>query len=58
VENTAVAISIEINDYLRKEGLMLRKTKKQVLKELSEKRRVVQTIDFDKGTYAQHFSRD
>jgi SWI/SNF-related matrix-associated actin-dependent regulator of chromatin subfamily A-like protein 1 len=40
-----------LGNYLRKEGLMLRRTKKQVLKELPDKRRVVQVIDFDKGTY-------
>jgi SWI/SNF-related matrix-associated actin-dependent regulator 1 of chromatin subfamily A len=32
---------------------MLRRTKQQVLKELPAKRRVVQTIDFDKGTYGE-----
>lgn len=40
-----------LGNYLKKEGLMLRRTKAQVLKELPAKRRVVQTIDFDKGTY-------
>lgn len=37
--------------YLKREGLMLRRTKEQVLKELPPKRRVVQTVDFDSGTY-------
>lgn len=37
--------------YLRREGLMLRRTKAQVLKELPPKRRVVQTVDFDGGKY-------
>ncbi len=40
-----------LGDYLRREGLMLRRTKEQVLKELPPKRRVVQTVDFDNGTY-------
>ena len=42
-----------LGDYLRREGLMLRRTKDQVLKELPPKRRVVQTIDFDTGTYSK-----
>lgn len=42
-----------LGNYLKKEGLMLRRTKAQVLKELPAKRRVVQTIDFDKGTYGE-----
>lgn len=37
--------------YLKREGLMLRRTKEQVLKELPPKRRVVQTVDFDGGKY-------
>lgn len=40
-----------LGDYLRREGLMLRRRKADVLKELPPKRRVVQTIDFDAGTY-------
>lgn len=40
-----------LNAYLRKEGLMLRRRKAEVLKDLPPKRRVVQTIDFDTGTY-------
>jgi len=40
-----------LGDYLKREGLLLRRTKDQVLKELPEKRRVVQTIDFDKGVF-------
>lgn len=39
--------------YLKKEGLMLRRTKAEVLKELPPKRRVVQTVDFDSGTYGK-----
>lgn len=41
-----------LGDYLKREGLMLRRTKEQVLKELPPKRRVVQTVDFDAGTYS------
>lgn len=43
----------QLGDYLKKEGLMLRRTKDQVLKELPPKRRVVQTVDFDKGRYGR-----
>lgn len=43
----------ELGDYLKNEGLMLRRTKEQVLKELPPKRRVVQTVDFDKGEYSK-----
>lgn len=43
----------QLGDYLKKEGLMLRRTKDQVLKELPPKRRVVQTVDFDKGQYGK-----
>lgn len=42
-----------LGDYLKREGLMLRRTKEQVLKELPPKRRVVQTVDFDTGTYGE-----
>jgi SWI/SNF-related matrix-associated actin-dependent regulator 1 of chromatin subfamily A len=41
----------QLGDYLKKEGLMLRRTKDQVLKELPPKRRVIQTVDFDEGKY-------
>jgi SNF2 family DNA or RNA helicase len=41
-----------LGDYLRREGLMLRRTKDEVLKELPPKRRVVQTIDCDAGIYS------
>lgn len=43
----------QLGEYLRREGLMLRRTKDQVLKELPPKRRIVQTIDFDKGCYGK-----
>jgi SNF2 family DNA or RNA helicase len=42
-----------LNDYLKREGLLVRRTKDQVLKELPPKRRVVQTVDFDSGTYGE-----
>ncbi len=37
--------------FLRREGLMLRRTKTEVLPELPEKRRLVQEIDVDSKTY-------
>lgn len=51
--NDVVTDPVMLGEYLKKEGLMLRRTKKQVLKELPPKRRVVQTIDFDSGTYGK-----
>ena len=39
--------------HLRREGLMLRRTKQEVLPELPEKRRLVQEIDADDGIYQQ-----
>jgi len=42
-----------LNDYLKREGLMLRRRKVDVLKELPPKRRVIQMIDFDTGTYGK-----
>lgn len=39
--------------YLRREGLMLRRTKQEVLKELPPKRRLVQELDWNDKTYAQ-----
>ena len=42
-----------LGDYLKREGLLLRRTKEQVLKELPPKRRVVQAIDFDTGIYGE-----
>lgn len=41
-----------LGDYLRREGLLFRRTKAEVLKELPPKRRVVQTVDFDAGVYS------
>lgn len=43
----------DLGTYLKGEGLMLRRTKDEVLKELPPKRRVVQTVDFDKGRYGK-----
>ncbi len=43
----------QLGDYLRSEGLMLRRTKDQVLSELPPKRRVVQIVDFDKNRYGE-----
>ncbi|MFZ5973974.1 MAG: DEAD/DEAH box helicase, partial [Bacillota bacterium] len=42
-----------LGTHLKKEGLMLRRTKQEVLKELPPKRRVVQTVDFDTGKYSK-----
>ncbi len=42
-----------LGEYLRKEGLMLRRTKQEVLPELPEKRRLVQEIDADDALYQQ-----
>ena len=43
----------ELGAYLRQEGLMLRRTKAEVLTELPEKRRLVQQIDHDDRMYQQ-----
>jgi len=48
-----VANPDQLGDYLKKEGLMLRRTKDEVLKELPPKRHVIQTVDFDKGHYGK-----
>ena len=42
-----------LGDYLRSEGLMLRRTKQEVLKELPPKRRAVQELDWNDKLYAQ-----
>ncbi|MBR1584992.1 MAG: DEAD/DEAH box helicase [Clostridia bacterium] len=42
-----------LGEHLRREGLMLRRTKQEVLPELPEKRRLVQEIDADDAMYAQ-----
>jgi SWI/SNF-related matrix-associated actin-dependent regulator 1 of chromatin subfamily A len=46
-----------LGDYLKREGLLLRRRKAEVLKELPPKRRVVQTIDFDAGRYGELIQR-
>ncbi len=40
-----------LGEYLRREGLLLRRTKDQVLKELPPKRRIVQFVDADEKTF-------
>lgn len=40
-----------LGEHLRREGLMLRRTKREVLPELPEKRRLVQAIDTDSALY-------
>lgn len=40
-----------LGDYLKREGLMIRRTKKEVLKELPPKNRILQTVDFDNRKY-------
>ena len=42
-----------LGDYLRSEGLMLRRTKQDVLKQLPPKRRLVQEIDWDDALYRE-----
>ncbi len=42
-----------LGDHLRREGLMLRRTKQEVLPELPEKRRLVQEIDADDALYTR-----
>ncbi len=48
----AVVIHPELlGEHLRREGMMLRRTKKEVLPELPDKRRLVQEIDADSALY-------
>ena len=42
-----------LGDYLKREGLMLRRTKEQVLSELPPKRRLVQELDWNDRVYAR-----
>ena len=42
-----------LGEHLRREGLMLRRTKQEVLKELPPKRRLVQEIDWDDSLYRE-----
>ena len=45
-----------LGDYLRREGLMLRRTKDEVLHELPPKRRIVQEIDSDETIFNKKMS--
>lgn len=52
--NSAVVAKPELlGSYLRREGIMLRRLKGDVLKELAPKRRLVQEIDWDDATYRE-----
>ena len=51
--NAVVVKPAVLGDYLRREGLMLRRTKQEVLKELPPKRRAVQELDWNDKLYAQ-----
>ena len=51
--NKIVAKPELLGEHLRREGLMLRRTKDEVLQELPPKRRLVQYIDFDDKLYAE-----
>jgi len=46
-----VARPQELGEHLRREGMMLRRTKENVLQELPPKRRVVQAIDSDEAVF-------
>ncbi len=51
---SAVVIKPDLlGDYLRREGLMLRRTKQEVLSELPPKRRLVQELDWNDRVYAK-----
>ena len=51
---SAVVIKPDVlGDYLRREGLMLRRTKQEVLSELPPKRRLVQELDWNDAVYAR-----
>jgi len=41
-----------LGQHLRREGLMIRRTKKEVLSELPDKRRIVEPIDVDEGLFS------
>ena len=49
--NRIVAKPDLLGERLRSDGLMLRRTKQEVLKELPPKRRLVMAVDSDEGTY-------
>ena len=44
----------KLGEYLRREGMMLRRTKREVLPELPPKRRLVQEIDWDDEVYREY----
>ncbi len=46
-----------LGQHLRREGLMLRRTKEEVLDELPPKRRIVQQIDHDESIFSQYISK-
>ncbi|AGA60079.1 DNA/RNA helicase, superfamily II, SNF2 family (plasmid) [Thermobacillus composti KWC4] len=46
----------QLGEYLRREGLMLRRTKQQVLDELPPKRRIVHEIDYDESLFQKSIS--
>jgi SNF2 family DNA or RNA helicase len=49
--NDIVAHPEQLGEHLRREGLMLRRLKSEVLKQLPAKRRIVQAIDWDESIY-------
>ena len=51
--NMVVAKPELLGEHLRREGLMLRRVKSEVLKELPPKRRLVQEIDWDDRVYRE-----
>lgn len=52
--NSAIVAKPELlGEHLRREGLMLRRLKSDVLKELAPKRRLVQEIDWDDAVYRE-----
>lgn len=52
--NSAVVAKPELlGEYLRREGMMLRRLKQDVLAQLAPKRRLVQEIDWDDGVYRE-----
>ena len=52
--NSAIVAKPELlGEYLRREGLMLRRVKSEVLRELAPKRRLVQEIDWDDKVYRE-----
>ncbi len=52
--NNLVAKPDQLGAYLKEEGLILRRTKEEVLPQLPPKRRLVQEIDFSQKVYAEN----